>query len=353
MMLSIVLRRPPPYRNRPSLFDINVAHCIGTHLIPNPTNFRTVSHPRFTSSVSDLTDLNWKSYTSSSMSAVPLAKNSPAPRTLNPHIHSPWSSSWRPFRCSPVRGSLDPGTLLRMISWNIDGMTLGRKERAHAAINHLKDVFGDSPPPSIIMLQEVNSDSLAAMLEHSWIRKNFAISNVEAPELDFTIIMVSQHLQAESWFHSPLSTALWQDALFVDIPISALEEKPENSKRILRLCTTHLGPFWGPLAHELRSRQLAQISAMLKAPSKHGVQIAGGLVGGDMNPISPLDVDCHRTSKINLRDVWGNVPSLLGPCSKSSQEDLNYGGANGNTWGYQPKNQAAESEWTNSFIRDQ
>ena len=216
-------------------------------------------------------------------------------------------------------------------------MAPDRRKRAFSAMTHLKDVFGDPPPPSVIMLQEVHSDSLAAILEHSWIKKNFATSNVDAPERYFTLIMVSQHLQAESWFRFSLPTEMWRDALVVDIPISPVEGEPEHSKRILRLCTTHLESLWEPEGHELRPRQLAQILAPLKAPSKHAVQIAGGLVGGDMNPISPLDMTCHKTSDIDLRDVWEDTPSLPGPCLKPFQKDLTYDRAEGNTWGYQSK----------------
>ena len=216
-------------------------------------------------------------------------------------------------------------------------MAPDRRKRALAAMTHLKDVFGDPPTPLVIMLQEVHSDSLVAILEHSWIKKNFTISNVDAPERYFTLIMVSQHLQAESWFRFPLPTKMGRDALVVDIPISPVEGDPEHSQRILRLCTTHLESLWENEGHELRPRQLSQISALLKAPSKHGVQIAGGLVGGDMNPISPLDMTCHKSSYIDLRDVWEDTPSLPGPCLKPFQKDLTYGRARGNTWGYQSK----------------
>ena len=70
-------------------------------------------------------------------------------------------------------------------------MAPDRRQRAHSAMTHLKNMFGNPPPPSVIMLQEVQSDSLAAILEHSWIKGNFAISNVDAPERYFTLIMVS------------------------------------------------------------------------------------------------------------------------------------------------------------------
>ncbi len=213
-------------------------------------------------------------------------------------------------------------------------MAPDRRKRALSAMTHLKDVFGDPPPPSVIMLQEVDSDSLAAILEHSWIKKNFAISNVDAPERYFTLIMVSQHLQAESWFRFPLPSNMGRDALVVDVPISPIGGDSEHSKRILRLCTTHLESLWEDEGHELRPRQLAQISALLKAPSKHGVEIVGGLVGGDMNHMSPLDLTCHKTSVIDLRDVWEDTPPLPSPRLKPFQKDLTYGRAKGNTWGY-------------------
>ena len=95
-------------------------------------------------------------------------------------------------------------------------------------------------------LQEVHSDSLAAILEYPWIKKNFAVSNVDAPERYFTLIMVSQHLQAESWLRFPLPTSMGRDALLVDLPISPIGGDSEHSKRILRLCTTHLESLWEP-----------------------------------------------------------------------------------------------------------
>ena len=126
-----------------------------------------------------------------------------------------------------------------------------------------------------------------------------------------------------------------RDALLVDIPISPIRGDSGHSKRILRLCTTHLESLWELEGHEFRPRQLAQIFALLKAPSRHGVEIVGGLVGGDMNHISPLDFTCYQTSDINLRDVWEDTPCLPDPRLKPFQKDLTYGRAKGYTWGYQ------------------
>ena len=214
-------------------------------------------------------------------------------------------------------------------------MAPDRKTRAHSAMTHLMELFWDPPPPSVIMLQEVQSDSLAAILEHSWVKNNLTISDVDAPEQYFTIMMVSQHLQAERWFRFPLPTRMGHDALLVDVSIPPNRGDSGHSKRILRLCTTHLESLWEPEGHEFRPRQLVQLSALLKAPSRHGVEIAGGLVGGDTNHISPLNSTCHQTSHINLRDVWEDTPYLPDPRLKPFQKDLTYGRAKGNTWGYQ------------------
>lgn len=44
-------------------------------------------------------------------------------------------------------------------------MTPNRKRRALSAMTHLMEVFGDPLPLSVIMLQKVHSDSLAAPRE--------------------------------------------------------------------------------------------------------------------------------------------------------------------------------------------
>jgi tyrosyl-DNA phosphodiesterase 2 len=49
------------------------------------------------------------------------------------------------------------------------------------------------------------------------------------------------------------------------------------------LCTAHLESLY--TGKELRFRQLARISALLKGDLSQGQRICGGLVGGDMNSI--------------------------------------------------------------------
>ena len=73
-------------------------------------------------------------------------------------------------------------------------------------MDHLEEVFSDLSSPLVIVLQEVHRESLSAILEHSWIRENFAVSNAHAPRGNFTLIIVSQRVQVDRWFYIPLQS---------------------------------------------------------------------------------------------------------------------------------------------------
>ncbi|KAI9848853.1 MAG: hypothetical protein M1837_006369 [Sclerophora amabilis] len=263
-----------------------------------------------------------------------LPKTCPPPRILTPHVYTP-SFEWHPFE--PVAGQkpLDQGDIVRVASWNINFQAPDRAPRASAAMAHLRDIFGDPPPPLVVMLQEVDCLSLEAILADSWIREHFVLSNVEPPQRYFTLMMVSPQIQAENWFRVPFESRMERDALVVDISISSPGGESEHLKKIIRLCTTHLESLPEIEGRELRPRQLAQISKLLKVPPSHHAQIIGGLVGGDMNPISPVDAVSHRTEEVDLRDVWEDTDPPPFPLRKPFKKDLTYGKARGNTWGYQ------------------
>jgi hypothetical protein len=69
--------------------------------------------------------------------------------------------------------------------WNIYSKGPDAAKRASWAMDGLREVFGDPPPPMVIMLQGVQSQSLAAILDHQWAMKNFALSNVECSQAQF------------------------------------------------------------------------------------------------------------------------------------------------------------------------
>jgi hypothetical protein len=96
-----------------------------------------------------------------SIANIPLPENSPVPRILKPHIYCPLTRGWRPFTSTPGR-LLDQGRLLRVVSWNIDSITVGRAPRASSVIDHLEEVFGEPSSPLVVMLQDVHYESLSA-----------------------------------------------------------------------------------------------------------------------------------------------------------------------------------------------
>lgn len=85
----------------------------------------------------------------------------------------------------------------------------------------------------------------------------------------------------------------------------------------------------------LRPRRLAQISALLKAPPTRYAQVVRGLVGGDMNSASPLDAASHEADDVDLRDVCEDTPPTPTQPSTPFHQDVTYGRARGDTWGYQ------------------
>jgi hypothetical protein len=151
-------------------------------------------------------------------------------RVLNTNITSSLAPRWCPLKPAPGEGNLDPGRLLRVISWNIYFEGSDLQNHASSAMDKLREDLGDRPTPVVIMLQGVHHLSLKAICEHWWIRKNFKLSSVQAPRPCFTIIMVSQHIQAETWFRVPFPSE--RDAIGVEIPISILEENPNTSEKV-------------------------------------------------------------------------------------------------------------------------
>jgi tyrosyl-DNA phosphodiesterase 2 len=245
----------------------------------------------------------------------------------------------------PGQAVLDHGSLLRVVSWNINFMAPGRAERASAAMDHLKETFGDPPSPLVIMLQEVHIESLRAILDHSWIKRNFVLSDAVAPQRYFTLIMASRNVRTQNWIRVRLPSNMERDILAIDIPISYPASESGPPTKVLRLCTTHLESLWETEGSELRPGQLALVSALLKS-----TEVVGGLVGGDMNHISALDSTSHKADEVDLCDVWEDIPPPVIPALKPFQRDLTLGRARGNTWGYQSRNAKARRQRLDKFF---
>jgi len=138
------------------------------------------------------------------------------------HINYTPMSNWHLYESVPGQESFNGKRFLRVMLWNIYSKGPDAAKRASWAMDSLREVFGDLPPPMVIMLQGVQSQSLAAILDHQWAMENFALSNVDAPMPSFTLVMVSKDIRVETWFRAAIS-GIERNALIVSIPIYSLE----------------------------------------------------------------------------------------------------------------------------------
>ncbi|KAK3348938.1 Endonuclease/exonuclease/phosphatase, partial [Lasiosphaeria hispida] len=248
---------------------------------------------------------------------------------------------------------------IKVVSWNLMGLErIAVEARTSAALDHLRERFGESPSHLIIMFQEVTSRVIRAIMDHPWAQRHFILSNIEGPvsrfhdtpgsdsfvlrEIDWqaghycTLILVSRALPILDCFRVPLTTRMARDVLVVDIWSDSAQSNSQHD--VLRLCTTHLESLYDKPGM-YRPGQLARISDILKGvPGVPGSgRVIGGLVGGDMNSIEKEEHEYHRAPEIVLNDVWEDIPPPSPPVLKPFKKDLTYGRDRGNTWGYQSK----------------
>jgi tyrosyl-DNA phosphodiesterase 2 len=284
---------------------------------------------------------------------TPIAQGSLRPQYLQPQFYCPTSPTWASTE-KYIEHSLPHGSILKIVSWNIDWSAPDPARRAGAALGHLQEVFGTVPGRLIVMLQEVCSESLQTILSNPWVRQNFTLTDLDAPKSVyddisgdsfvmkvlhwgsapyFSLMMVPKTLTVLDCFRVPLESSMGRDALFVDILVSAGGQM--QSAKSIRLCTTHLESLYGGQRH--RANQLATISEFPQKPRAAESDVVAGLVGGDLNSIEPWEHELPKADTVNLRDVWEDVPAPPVPVLKPFQKDTSYGRARGNTWGYQSK----------------
>ncbi|KAH6886991.1 hypothetical protein B0T10DRAFT_530317 [Thelonectria olida] len=204
-------------------------------------------------------------------------------KRVEPFIyHRNSSTSGLPAHTSP---GLKRGSILTMASWNMDWSSPDPAARTLSALNHLERAFGTDTEHQVPMLQEISPPLLLTILKHPWGQHNFILSDITPPECSraaapyFTTMMVSRGLPVLDCFRVPLVATMGRDVLAVDMHTS--EHKAEY-----------------------RLGQLAVISDLLKGSTTSSHRVAAGIVGGDMNAISPPEHDYHRQEQVNLNDIW-------------------------------------------------
>ncbi|KAI0367739.1 hypothetical protein BV20DRAFT_535694 [Pilatotrama ljubarskyi] len=200
---------------------------------------------------------------------------------------------------------------LRLITWNVDFMAPGSRERLLCILSYLqKSVLSSPPEPSCILLQELEEESLVALLSNEWVRKYYAV--LPATNKYWRVHYGNATLVSRSIpFQNPqmldfVNSRMGRSAIFVDIPILS-----PHGVRTVRVANAHLESLMQGLP--ARPEQLKAIAELLQAND-----VDAGVVGGDMNMIGDRDDQ-------NIHVAAGLDDACLFPDDPSSH-----------TWGYQP-----------------
>ncbi|EJF65492.1 hypothetical protein DICSQDRAFT_166510 [Dichomitus squalens LYAD-421 SS1] len=208
---------------------------------------------------------------------------------------------------------------IEIVTWNVDFKgQVAAAGRVSCILDHLRDVVLENELQSaVILLQELNQFSFASVLEHSWVRKHFAITPPDTkswpwPPRYGISTLVSRQLQVGVAYNEMLhfrKTVMGRTAVFVDVSLQLSGDEPNYAKQVIRIANTHLES----LSDEVRFRpiQLRATADLLRAPGVHA-----GVVGGDMNMVLPVDQDIH-------------VAAGLGDAGTDGPDSL--------TWGFQPR----------------
>ncbi|CAA7269222.1 unnamed protein product [Cyclocybe aegerita] len=276
-------------------------------------------------------------------------------------------SSWLP-RTPATHDPIYPAPIVSfaVVTWNVDFMAAYEKSRLKSALDLLQTLIPPLSVPCIILIQEMHENCFSMLLAHSWVREWYDVTDVSShswENLMFgygTITLVPRVWAGNvaSVFRTKFrGSKMGREALFVDLVVPTvaratnLTDPPGGKQgtqsevpKVIRIANVHLESLRGP-SDAARIRQLASVAAFLSAPKVHA-----GLVGGDMNPIAPSDI--NLPARLGLRDAWiechsppANANGEERKEKKAVQDDgfISKGGEEDDdptehTWGYQPTN---------------
>lgn len=265
------------------------------------------------------------------------------------------ASNTRNSRSEPL---LVPPTFA-VLTWNIDFSRDLPVHRLKTVLDYLESLLlpvPDTSPatPTIILLQEVHQACFHTLLSHSFVRTAYDVTDVSPSAWPGifgygTVTLVPKSIASNvSVFRTQFSNStMGRDALYVDFEFlqpGSGSTDPETQKIKIRVANAHLESLGG---HGDRARpvQLKSVSTLLTSPG-----IYGGIVGGDMNAISPSDFNLPE--EVGLSDAWAmkNIPTNSTPVvatavseGEPNPDDPDVAPTNqktseadGHTWGYQP-----------------
>jgi len=153
---------------------------------------------------------------------------------------------------------LDPETVVKVTSWHLGDIPGGRKgsRRTFAAMDCLRQKFGELPTQTVVMLQEVTRHLHRHILENLWVQHNFQLSNVlprkgrdsgpkdisrlgQRPDWESYNIMASKDLPVRGCFYKRIPGCVSRTgALFMDLVCQPGQSDPQPpEKHVIRLCS--------------------------------------------------------------------------------------------------------------------
>jgi hypothetical protein len=70
---------------------------------------------------------------------------------------------------------------MKIVSWNLQWDTTDPARRMTSALDHLQELFGTAPDSLVVMVQEIRLESLNALLENSWVQRDFNLTDSTPP----------------------------------------------------------------------------------------------------------------------------------------------------------------------------
>lgn len=237
-----------------------------------------------------------------------------------PPVFQPWhafdtsTNKWVAVQPGPAPSSTpqtasppEPASL-RLLTWNIDAFGEKHESRIEGILSNLQ-TSADGSGPDVVFFQEVSRKALAYLLQNTWVRERWIVS--EADETNWAgASFATMTLLARSRFSVPVSGSeaqstslhtttlslgpVWRtkypsrfnrDALCCDIFW--------NHTARIRLINVHLDSL--PIQPNQRPRQVAIATDLLRAAGR-------GLIAGDWNPVSEEDLSLVQENR--LIDAW-------------------------------------------------
>jgi tyrosyl-DNA phosphodiesterase 2 len=178
----------------------------------------------------------------------------------------------------------------RVITWNIDFMTLEPRARMSSALEYLETLVDTVPKSSaiVIFLQEMTdsntehehlANDLRQLKNAPWIQERFYLTDIDKSRWKNSYgqtTLIDRRLLVSSVSRLPFISEFSRDALLVDICLVSEEPK------FLRLSNVHLDSMTG----SMRPIQWKALASFLQRPEEG---IEASIVAGDCNTTQPRD----------------------------------------------------------------